>query len=82
MGIRPEHIAVSDDTGYWPATAQVVETLGADTVVHAHVAGTGDVTVRLPGDRRLRAGETLFLTPERRHLHLFDADGHRMQDPA
>ncbi|MCG6113071.1 MAG: ATP-binding cassette domain-containing protein [Paracoccus sp.] len=81
MGIRPEHIAVSDDTGYWPATAQVVETLGADTVVHAHVAGTGDVTVRLPGDRRLRAGETLFLTPERRHLHLFDADGQRMQDP-
>ncbi|MFN3525310.1 MAG: ABC transporter ATP-binding protein, partial [Paracoccus sp. (in: a-proteobacteria)] len=49
MGIRPEHLTVSQDTGYWPATAQVVETLGADTVVYAAVDGVGDVTVRLPG---------------------------------
>ncbi len=58
----------------------MVETLGADTVVHAHVAGTGAVTVRLPGERRLRAGATLFLTPERRHLHLFDDNGQRIEE--
>ncbi|MFN3525311.1 MAG: TOBE domain-containing protein, partial [Paracoccus sp. (in: a-proteobacteria)] len=59
-----------------------VETLGADTVVYAAVDGVGDVTVRLPGNQRLKAGETLFLTPERHNLHLFDAGGQRMEDAA
>ncbi|TJZ90875.1 ATP-binding cassette domain-containing protein [Paracoccus gahaiensis] len=82
VGIRPEHIGVSSSVGTWAARAQVVETLGADTVVYAKVDQVGDVTVRLPGNQRLKAGETLFLTPEPQNLHLFDDAGLRMEDPS
>ncbi len=81
VGVRPEHILADVDQGDWPATAKVVETLGADTVVYAEADGIGEITVRLPGNMRLKAGERLFLTPEPDSLHLFGEDGNRMDKP-
>ncbi|TQS69925.1 ATP-binding cassette domain-containing protein [Rhodobacteraceae bacterium] len=78
IGIRPEHIRADAHTGDWPAVAKVVETLGADTIAYMHIEDLGEVTVRLPGHMRLRAGERLYLTPEPENLHLFGADGRRM----
>lgn len=80
-GVRPEHILADVEQGDWPATAKVVETLGADTVVYADADGIGEITVRLPGNMRLKAGERLFLTPEPDSLHLFGEDGNRMDKP-
>ena len=80
-GVRPEHILADVAQGDWPATAKVVETLGADTVVYADADGIGEITVRLPGNMRLKAGERLFLTPEPDSLHLFGEDGNRMDKP-
>ena len=82
VGIRPEHLRADPETGDWPATAKVVETLGADTVVYANAETLGEITVRLPGKMRLSAGERLFLSPEPGNLHLFDEDGHRMEQTA
>ncbi|MDP0929838.1 ATP-binding cassette domain-containing protein [Paracoccus onubensis] len=79
VGIRPEHISVTGEGGDWPAIAQVVETLGADTVIYAKVERIGDVTVRLPGNIRLKAGERLSLTADRENLHFFGHDGARME---
>ncbi|NIZ11528.1 ABC transporter ATP-binding protein [Pseudooceanicola sp. HF7] len=81
VGIRPEHLRTDQASGDWPATAKVVETLGADTVVYADAGELGEITVRLPGKMRLTPGEQLFLSPERENLHLFDHDGNRMEDP-
>ncbi|SFE74787.1 ABC transporter ATP-binding protein [Roseivivax sediminis] len=78
VGVRPEHIRADTADGDWPATAQVVETLGADTILYAKAERIGDVTVRLPGHMRLSAGEPLFLTPDPDYLHLFDEGGRRV----
>jgi multiple sugar transport system ATP-binding protein len=79
LGVRPEHLRADVNHGDWSATAKVVETLGADTVVYADAEGIGEITVRLPGHMRLKAGERLYLTPEPDSLHLFDRDGNRME---
>ena len=79
-GIRPEHLLIAAEG--WSARALVVETLGADTIVHADVEKVGHMTVRLPGNNRLRAGEVIHIAPEPGHLHLFDKNGQRMEEPA
>ncbi|WP_372922911.1 ABC transporter ATP-binding protein [Roseovarius sp.] len=82
VGIRPEHIRADADAGDWPATATVVEHLGADTMAHVRADDLGDLIVRMPGHTRLNAGERIYLTPERENLHLFGHDGRRMEDVA
>lgn len=79
VGIRPEHIDVDHETGDWAATAKVVETLGADTIVYMTAEELGEITVRLPGHMRLKEGERLFLRPQEGSLHLFGHDGKRME---
>ena len=81
-GIRPEHLVIAPGGQGWSARAQVVETLGADTIVYADVERIGPMTIRLAGNNRLRAGEALRIAPEPGHLHLFDANGRRMEDAA
>ncbi|MCD1617877.1 ABC transporter ATP-binding protein [Salipiger marinus] len=78
VGIRPEHLRVETD-GLWPARARVVETLGADTIAYMDAEGLGEITVRLPGHMRLKAGEQLGLSPEPGALHYFGEDGQRME---
>ena len=53
----------------------VVEQLGADTIVHGHFGTSStDLTVRLPGVRHLQPGEVLPLSVKSDHVHLFDAE--------
>ncbi len=83
LGLRPEHLEqVADGNGVAHLHVDVVEHLGADTIVHGHF-GTSrtDLTVRLPGVRYLQSGERLALTVEPAHVHLFDAEsGVRLGD--
>ncbi len=81
LGLRPEHLQQAAD-GVAHLHVDVVEHLGADTIVHGHF-GTSrtDLTVRLPGVRHLQSGESLALTVEPAHVHLFDAEsGARLGD--
>jgi sn-glycerol 3-phosphate transport system ATP-binding protein len=87
LGLRPEHLHLSEpgqqpegDRGLALETV-LVEALGADTVVHGRLLGSGrDLTARLPGTARARAGDRLPLTIGPAHLHLFDpADGRRIE---
>ncbi len=76
LGLRPEHLEqTTDGDGVADLHVDVVEQLGADTIVHGHF-GTDrtDLTVRLPGVRHLRSGEVLPLSVLPTHVHLFDAD--------
>jgi sn-glycerol 3-phosphate transport system ATP-binding protein len=76
LGIRPEHLeATAEATGVAHLTVEVVEQLGADTLVHGHFGDDRtDLTVRLPGVSSLQAGEVLPLAVTPEHLHLFDRD--------
>ena len=58
---------------------QSVETLGADTIAYVEADMLGELTVRLPGHIRLKAGETLRLAPQDEYLHFFDQNGQRME---
>ncbi|MWD26783.1 sn-glycerol-3-phosphate ABC transporter ATP-binding protein UgpC [Aquicoccus sp. SCR17] len=79
VGIRPEHIRVSRESGNWTGTVGVAEHLGSDTFFHVHVPGWDDpITVRAEGEVDLRHGDTVHLTPDPDRLHRFDAEGMRI----
>jgi multiple sugar transport system ATP-binding protein len=79
IGIRPEHVRVSSETGDWPGTVGVSEHLGSDTFFHVTCEGIEEpVTVRVGGEVDLRYGDKVFLSPDPDHLHRFDAQGLRI----
>lgn len=82
LGIRPEHFQLAEpDSAAVHFHVDLVEELGADTLVYGHL-GTAStpLTVRLPGIRKVQAGEVLPLTVTSEHLHLFDPDTERRID--
>jgi sn-glycerol 3-phosphate transport system ATP-binding protein len=76
VGIRPEHLTLTPDAPPGRAlqiTAELVEALGADTLVHGRL-GDGDAMLlaRLPGGVATRAGDRLTLGVAPEAVHLFD----------
>ena len=81
IGIRPEHIEVSDSEGPWTGIVGVSEHLGSDTFFHIHNTGLAEtITVRADGEVGFRHGDTVYLTPRAEMIHRFDAAGLRMAD--
>jgi multiple sugar transport system ATP-binding protein len=80
VGIRPEHIAISDDPDA-PIVARVelIEPMGVMTLVHAGFAGA-DLKILALGRPQLALGQPvrLQLAPEK--LHVFDAASERRLD--
>jgi sn-glycerol 3-phosphate transport system ATP-binding protein len=74
LGVRPEHCVPAAEGRGWPLAVDLVEALGADTLVHGRLAERVAVTVRLPGAARLAAGDRLAVELPAAQLHLFDAD--------
>jgi len=77
LGVRPENLVVTGN-GRAPdfsAAVTLVETLGADTLVHARIAGAAsDLIVRLDGAAVVKEGDVLPLAAPAASLHLFDQD--------
>lgn len=79
IGIRPEHISVSDSSGEWSGVVGVSEHLGSDTFFHVHDTGLADmITVRVEGDVGLNYGDTIHLSPRSDLIHKFDQQGDRI----
>ncbi|MBD0866229.1 MAG: ABC transporter ATP-binding protein [Rhodobacteraceae bacterium] len=79
IGVRPEHIAVSDADGTWSGVVGVSEHLGSDTFFHIHGTGLADtVTVRADGEVGFRHGDRVHLTPRDDVIHKFNAEGLRI----
>ena len=78
IGVRPEHVEVSTTAGEWKTKVRVAEHLGSDTLVHADAEGIGSLTIRLPGENPLAAGQEIFVTPRQEQLHRFDGEGKRI----
>ncbi len=74
FGVRPEHFQlVEPDAATLHFTVDLVEELGADTLVHGHLdSATTPLTVRLPGISKVNAGEVLPLAVASEHIHVFD----------
>jgi len=77
LGIRPEHITITEGSGvkFAEANVDLVENLGGQTVVYATTADRQGLTIVLEGQRKVEAGSTIsaYVDPEK--AHVFDAEG-------
>ena len=78
LGIRPEHISYSHNTGVWEGTVTVEEQLGSDAFLYVDVPQIGAITVRAVGERGFRRGDKIFLSFDPRRCHLFADDDRRI----
>jgi multiple sugar transport system ATP-binding protein len=74
LGIRPEHLVI-DPNGPLAATVDVVEVLGAETIVHAHLSSGTPITISLRGISGVRQGAAIRLGFDPRFAHAFDENG-------
>ena len=75
IGFRPEHVAISTQSGMWKGTVGVAEHLGSDTFVHIQTDEVGTVNVRADGEIPVKHGDTVWITPDPNKIHKFDAAG-------
>jgi multiple sugar transport system ATP-binding protein len=77
VGIRPRAFtAVPDKSGETiAAQAELIEPMGAETLIHARTTAGGDIRVVVPRDKRVKVGEALNLLPDPKQTHFFGADG-------
>jgi multiple sugar transport system ATP-binding protein len=75
VGIRPEHIAVSSQSGDWKGTVIHIEHLGADTNVYLETEKAGLITIRIFGEYRAEPGATLYATPDPARIYRFNESG-------
>lgn len=78
LGIRPEHLKLTDRSGSdtFHLTVDLAESLGADTLVHGTI-GEATMVARLPGTVAPVQGEAVMLETETVHMHLFDSHSGR-----
>ncbi len=74
IGIRPEHLTVSPDSGSWKGTLVHAEHLGADTNLYLDTA-SGTITVRAFGEVRYPYDSVLYASADPRHIYRFDEAG-------
>jgi multiple sugar transport system ATP-binding protein len=77
LGLRPEHLTF-DVAGPLSATVEVVEVLGAESIVHAKLSTGVPMTVSLRGIFGARIGDVVRLGFDSRFAHLFDVTGHAL----
>lgn len=75
VGIRPEHLSLSSESGSWEGTVSHAEHLGSDTFIYIEIEGAGLLTVRTPGETTCLPGDRLFVTPDASNIHRFDQEG-------
>ncbi len=75
LGVRPEHIQLSMESGEWKGKVVVAEHLGSDTFLHVDVEGIGQMTARGDGNFPAKAGDTVYLTADKSRVHKFNEQG-------
>jgi multiple sugar transport system ATP-binding protein len=75
LGVRPEHVQLSMESGEWKGRVVVAEHLGSDTFLHVDVEGIGQMTARGDGNFPAKAGDTVYLTPDKTRIHKFNEQG-------
>jgi multiple sugar transport system ATP-binding protein len=73
LGIRPEHIELgsAEDRNAIESSVEVVEPMGEITYVYFSVGGE-TYTASVDGERRLDAGDRVYVVFPERRIHLFD----------
>ncbi len=81
LGIRPRAFipdaAATADT--LVGQAELIEPMGAETLVHARTQAGRDIRVVTPREARVKVGEMLHLRTNARQTHVFDANGNAVR---
>lgn len=77
VGIRPRAFLPVSDRGSDTISAEVelIEPMGAETLIHARTLIGGNIRVVIPREKRLKIGEALHLKPDPKQTHVFDEQG-------
>jgi multiple sugar transport system ATP-binding protein len=75
IGIRPEHIEISEKKGDWEGKVVLSEHLGSDTFLHVDGGTRGRLTVRASGENTFAPGTKVWMTPDKSRIHHFDKEG-------
>ena len=81
VGIRPEHLElVGPDDGGFRALVEIVEKLGAESLVYLQTGLSNDpLTMRTAPEYRLNPGEAVHVRPVPEHVHFFGGDGQSLR---
>jgi ABC-type sugar transport system ATPase subunit len=77
IGIRPRALVLDEAAGADAIVgrAELIEPMGAETLVHARTTLGSDIRVVVPRGIRVKAGDTLKLRADSRETHVFDFSG-------
>ena len=75
IGIRPEHLLISQDKGDWKASVGVLERLGSETFIHLDVGNDQLLTARVEGECLFEYGDVVYLSADREKIYCFGKDG-------
>jgi ABC-type sugar transport system ATPase subunit len=77
VGVRPRAFAVvaEDTADSIEALAELIEPMGAETLIHARTKTGNDIRVVVPRDKRVKTDERLHLIPDPAQTHIFAEDG-------
>jgi len=80
LGCRPEHMTLGG-TGTFrlKGTIDIIERLGESGFAHVRMATGQTVIAEVRGDPGTSSGQAASLTFDADHLHLFNAEGHRLE---
>jgi sn-glycerol 3-phosphate transport system ATP-binding protein len=73
LGVRPEHLVVAAAGVGWPMTVEMVESLGAEYLIHARIAGQAIIVTTPTLAQPLKDGDVLSIVAQPDKLHWFDA---------
>ena len=78
IGIRPEHMEISRESGLWQGRVGASEHLGSDTFLHVETS-SGTLNVRAAGEMDLYRGDNIWMSPQAGSLHRFDQAGRAIE---
>jgi multiple sugar transport system ATP-binding protein len=77
VGIRPRAFApqAKTEADTITATAELIEPMGAETLIHARTKDGPEIRAVVPREARVKVGEILHLRPDPAQTHVFGEDG-------
>jgi len=79
LGVRPEHLAISRQSGPISGSISHVEKLGSETLIYVRADPHGLLTVRQFGEQDFTVDEAVYLTPDPPRAFRFDVTGQRLR---
>jgi multiple sugar transport system ATP-binding protein len=75
VGVRPEHLEITDRDGAWQGKVIHSENLGADSYVYVDIGGTEPIVVRQEGIRHFTPEAPISIAPVPDKVYRFDESG-------